>query len=86
MAESKCPVCGFSLGFQPWEANIASHEICPCCGIHFGYDDAAAGSIEKRNDIWNSWRNDWITNGMRWWSKNSPPTDWDPNEQLRDLA
>jgi hypothetical protein len=38
-----CPVCGFGLWFQPWRAESPADEMCPCCGIQFGYDDAAGG-------------------------------------------
>jgi hypothetical protein len=36
--ESYAP-CG--LGFLPWHDDSASDEICPCCYIQFGYDDAS---------------------------------------------
>ena len=34
--------------FEPWAGASASLEICPCCGIHFGYDDYAGGAADAR--------------------------------------
>jgi len=34
-----CPVCGFYLDQAAWVAELASFQICPCCGTQFGYDD-----------------------------------------------
>ena len=35
-----CPACGFdALDEEPWSDDSASDEICPCCALHFGYDD-----------------------------------------------
>jgi len=41
---------------------IASHEICPSCGIQFGYNDARA---DLRERIYSHWREAWVTNGRR---------------------
>jgi hypothetical protein len=30
-----CPVCGFDLGFRPWDGASPSNEICLSCGIPF---------------------------------------------------
>ena len=37
-----CPVCGYNALHEPAydRFGCASFEICPCCGIEFGYDDA----------------------------------------------
>jgi hypothetical protein len=44
-----CPVCGYDwLTEEPLVGPSASDEICPVCGIHFGYDDAAGGRAEDR--------------------------------------
>lgn len=36
-----CPVCGFKgLAEPPYDhEGNHSHEICPCCGFQFGFDD-----------------------------------------------
>lgn len=82
-----CPVCGYMLGFHPWEGGSASDEICPCCYIQFGYDDWAEGDGEKRGEIYESWRKRWIEQGMKWSSKGQrPPDAWNPIEQLRSIG
>ena len=48
-----CPACGFDGLFErPWTGDSASDEICPCCGIHFGYDDFGYRS----EDFYAGWR------------------------------
>ena len=44
-----CPVSGYpELEEPPWTDGSGSDEICPSCGIHFGYDDAAGGDAARR--------------------------------------
>lgn len=81
-----CPVCGYELESSPWVGDSASYEICPCCGIQFGYDDAQYGedASKQRNAVYCSWRGKWIRDGMPWFSKGTPrPEDWNPSEQLK---
>lgn len=81
-----CPVCGYDLGFPAWKADQPSDEICPSCGIQFGYTDAAGGNIQKRIEIYKEWRNNWIRNGMIWdKGLSSPPKDWNPKKQLENV-
>src|SRR5262249_8916054 len=78
-----CLVCGYKLDFIPWQDGVPSDELCPCCGIQFGYDDAAGGNLDKRNLIYKEWRNIWISEGMPWKSRGiDKPVDWDPKKQL----
>ncbi len=54
-----CPVCGYKLDFAPWRDEAASHEICPCCGIQFGYHDTVVFDDDEpreREVIWAEWR------------------------------
>lgn len=82
-----CPVCGYSLGFEPWQENSASDEICPSCGIQFGYDDATGGDVKARAAIYKLWRERWAAQGMPWFSKGRPcPKGWDPEGQLRQSS
>ena len=72
---SRCPVCGAVLDFEPYEGDLPSFEICPCCGTQFGYDDAT----RRHSDL----RQQWIDNGKRWWlTSDAPPPGWDPDAQL----
>jgi hypothetical protein len=96
-----CPVCGYGLDEEPWVETSPSDEICSSCGIHFGYDDHAAGDPGRRAEVYRTWRQRWIVGGMRWWSEGSreilpfpdapfwavnPPPGWDPAEQLRRIG
>ncbi len=74
-----------------------NHEvICSSCGIHYGYDDDGGGDIipdeltysdwkfgdENHVKIMKSWRQHWIDGGMKWWSTESKPKNWNPKMQL----
>ena len=79
----QCPVCGYDLGFKPWNDGSPADEICPSCGIHFGYTDAAGGDMNARKDVYAAWRSDWIRRGCPWSSVGQlPPHGWDPAAQL----
>ena len=75
-----CPVCGFDLGYAPWgeSGDVATFDICGCCGIEFGYQDSTdTGLIRARND--------WIAQGYPWkGDAKDKPADWDPEAQLRE--
>ena len=87
-----CPVCGYpGLAELPWNAEGgASDEICPSCGIQFGYDDDATFCGEGnplREKIYSLWRQKWIDAGMRWQSVGiAQPKDWRLMEQLRNVG
>jgi hypothetical protein len=84
---SICPVCGYCLGFLAWNEDSPSHEICPSCGIQFGYDDAAGGNVDRRKQIYCDWRKGWIAGGMSWHSRGQKePANWNPLEQLRAVG
>jgi len=75
---SICPVCGYpELEEPPYdEFGCSSFGLCPCCGTHFGYDDATSAHVELRKI--------WISRGMPWWSTAQVrPVDFDPLRQLR---
>lgn len=66
-----------------------AHEICPSCGIEFGYSDA---QYYKSGDIsvYRNWREQWIKNGMKWThndedSLREKPQNWNPKEQLKNI-
>lgn len=86
---SLCPVCGYDLGFEPWRGDSASDEICPSCGIEFGYDDVfeACGIEGTREELQLRWREKWISGGMKWSiSEIPPPPNWNPREQLKRIG
>lgn len=81
-----CPVCGNELEFAPWRGENPSDEICPCCGIQFGYDDFST-VVTERERYYDEWRIHWIGSGMRWVSQSQQPAEgWDPRCQLRRIG
>ena len=81
-----CPVCGFGLGFRPWNEDSPSDEICPCCGIQFGYSDCAGGDINRRQQLYREWRERWIGQGMQWKSVGERPAGWNAVQQLQNIG
>ena len=57
-----CPVCQSELDFDPWHGDSPSNEICPSCGIQFGYNEARS---EFRQRIYALWREAWLANDRR---------------------
>lgn len=81
-----CPVCRFpGLYDPPWVGDSPSDEICPSCGIHFGYDDAAGRTDEERAAIYEAWQLKWLDSGAHWWSSSQPqPAYWNPAQGSTD--
>lgn len=76
-----CPVCGFNeLAEPPYNVQRQpSHEVCPCCGFEFGFDDVLKG---QRFD---SFRRRWIEKGAAWFWPEKKPDNWDLDTQLKNL-
>lgn len=73
-----CPVCGWAgLTDPPYNQHgHAGFDICPCCYVEFGYEDATGDYARLRSE--------WIESGMSWHSRVVPrPQDWDPIAQLK---
>lgn len=62
MTEHNCPICNSKLEEAPWVGNAGSQEICPSCGVQFGYSDHAGGDRYKRQEIYTMWKDVWIQN------------------------
>ena len=62
MSGTSCPVCASTLDFEPWQNGVSAQEICPSCGIHFGYNDARA---DLRPFVYAEWRREWNARGRR---------------------
>lgn len=77
-----CPVCGFDgLKEPPYNKdNQPSYEVCPCCGFEFGFD-----SSDTTEDSYKAYRQEWITNGAKWFVPVKKSKDWDLNKQLENL-
>ena len=79
-----CPACRYYLDFEPWIGGSPSDEICPSCGIQFGYDDSSIDDELTKEEMYRIWRKKWISDGTIWFSKSrKPPKDWDPIKQLK---
>jgi len=77
-----CNVCGYNeLTSPPWGENghTASFDICPCCGVEFGYEDSTETGKKR-------FLNHWIDNGAVWFIPKLKPTNWCLYEQLENLA
>jgi len=85
--QSRCPACGYpGLAEPPWRHGQPSDEICPCCGLHFGYDDVAGGEPARRTAGYLRWRRRWAAEGVpRVSGSTSPQPGWDPAVQLRQV-
>ena len=85
MPSYTCPACGYvGLESRPWSiAATGSDEICPSCGIHFGYDDAVGGDENKRGQFYREWGATWRAEGARWWSSRPMPEGWNGEAQYR---
>jgi hypothetical protein len=75
-----CRICGLIQPDAPWgeTGKDPSHDICPCCGVEFGYEDCLLSAIRKYRDAW-------IDKGSKWWNPKLQPTVWDIEEQLKNI-
>lgn len=101
-SKGNCPVCGYEMfereDIYPWgkDGDSQSDEICSCCGIQFGHEDLTlewlwkGDDMRKRLEIYDKWRNNWIENGMKWWSTDEEfhlqPPNWNPIQQLKNIG
>lgn len=77
----KCLVCSYDdLYEDPYdERGVASDEICPCCGFHYGFDDDGTNK-----GVYEKWRTRWIAEGCKWFSNGRhQPEWWDAKVQFK---
>lgn len=76
-----CPICGYDqLEEPPYdETGEPSFEICPCCGIEFGYD------LENFHITEDEYRDNWVKQGGDWFSPDEKPIGWDLKSQLDNI-
>jgi hypothetical protein len=80
-----CPVCACTLPLPPRGDHSPRTDVCPCCGIQFGIDDAAGGYL-VRATIYDHWRAQWIGAGMPWRSRTvQQPEGWNAAAQIERL-
>ena len=75
-----CRVCGFDLGYPIWgeDNNSPTYDICPCCGVEFGYGDCLKKAIMN-------FRANWLSKGGEFEDKKFMPKDWDLTKQLNQI-
>jgi len=75
-----CRVCGAMQLDAPWgdDGEAPTYNICECCGVEFGYEDATMQGIK-------SYRSKWIDSGAKWSRKKSKPDNWSLEEQLSNI-
>lgn len=72
-----CRVCGYEYDSPPWGSDGMTpiFEICPCCGVEYGYEDATLTGIKK-------YRHQWINDGCKWNDPDQRPSDWSYETQI----
>jgi hypothetical protein len=75
-----CRVCGYLNETPPWgeDGKTPSFEICPCCGVEFGYEDATPQAVRN-------YRANWLARGAQWFIESLKPTDWDVEAQMANI-
>ena len=75
-----CRICGFDLEYPIWgeKGDCPTHDICPCCGVEFGYEDSQYNAILK-------FRKEWMDKGAQWFRTKMKPKDWDIQKQFRNI-
>lgn len=78
--KNRCRVCGCLLDEPPWgdDGATPSFEICPCCGVEFGYEDFTLEGARKH-------RENWLAMGSPWFDAAMRPDDWNLDVQLRSI-
>lgn len=75
-----CRSCGYPLSDPPYNDGEPSYDICSCCSYQFGKTD-------RQDEItYEEWRQKWIDEGMKFWSKRKEPVGWDPKRQLLNIG
>lgn len=83
MERFTCPVCGWP---ELWECpDDLSLEICPSCGIQFGYTDSPGVDPVAWLEARREWRKRWLANGAAWSSPPPRPAHWDGERQLAEM-
>lgn len=75
-----CRVCGYEMDDPPWgsDGRTPTFEMCPCCGVEFGYQDHTPSSAKL-------YRGRWVESGCRWDLQRERPSNWDAAKQLQQV-
>jgi hypothetical protein len=76
-----CRICGLFHEDAPWgeDCNSPTFDICDCCGVEFGYEDATIEAADRFREIW-------IKNGAHWFNEKGKPEDWNLLNQLAKIG
>jgi hypothetical protein len=76
----RCRVCGLVQREPPWglDGQSPSFNICPCCGVEFGYEDSDPSALA-------SYRSSWLANGATWFRPKERPAGWSLDDQLAEV-
>ena len=76
-----CRVCGWLHEDPPWgeDGDTPSYNICECCGVEFGYEDATPQATSR-------FRQAWLEGGAQGWDKARRPCNWDLGAQLARIG
>jgi hypothetical protein len=74
---NNCRVCGLEQDEPPWgsDERTPTYDICACCGVEFGYEDATVGAAKRYRELW-------LQKGAPWFRPVDRPEGWDLNRQL----
>lgn len=75
-----CRVCGALQSDPPWGETCKdpSFDICDCCGVEFGYEDATLSGLKRC-------REKWLSGGGKWNNVRFRPTNWSLDDQLDNI-
>lgn len=75
-----CRICGYLPPEPPWGINgdAPTFEICPCCGVEWGYEDVSQTSADR-------FRQRWLAGGAPWQDKRTPQDGLGVQERLARL-
>jgi hypothetical protein len=75
-----CRICGLEQPFFPWgeDGQTPTYDICSCCGVEFGYEDATLVAVRN-------YRKEWIEKGAKWLKPKEMPESWSLEEQLKNI-
>lgn len=75
-----CKVCGYKNAEAPWgeDGQTPSFEMCPCCGVEFGFEDYLETGLRD-------YREKWIQEGCPWFKERMKPPHWSLEDQLGNL-
>ncbi|MCO5057435.1 MAG: hypothetical protein M9905_06075 [Rhizobiaceae bacterium] len=75
-----CRVCGLEQAEPQYGKDGVSptFDICPCCGVEFGYQDTIRDAVLK-------FRDEWLASGAKWAEPKKQPTNWDLPKQLSQV-